>query len=164
MNQTTPAIIDIEASGLDSKGYPIEVGFVDEESNPYCFLVEPERNWTYWDDEAEALHGISRQILKDYGKTAFDVAEYMNGVLNGKTLYSDAWSYDISWVGKLFAAVDMHQKFTISSLLDLLTDEQKSRWDETKEQVIKDIKVRRRRASGDAKIIQDTYRRVVSDK
>jgi hypothetical protein len=163
MSPLIPAVIDIEASGFGSQGYPIEIGFIDEQRNTHCFLVEPQWNWTFWDESAESLHGITRQILRDYGRTAGDVAKYMNAILQGKIIYSDAWSYDMSWLGKLYDAVDMPQVFRIASLLDLLSDPQRDKWDGVKLQVIDEFDFKRHRATNDAKIIQETYRRVVSE-
>ena len=57
-------IIDVEASGLQSESYPIEVAWCDIDTCcASSFLIKPARSWTVWDKKAEALHGLSRDLL-----------------------------------------------------------------------------------------------------
>ncbi len=156
----TPIIIDIEASGFGRGTYPIEIGLVLPDGTPHCFLVAPHRSWTRWDPAAEEVHGISREILLCNGRSIIDIAWRLNELLRGKTVYSDAWAFDLSWMGKLYDAAHQDQTFRISSLHDLLSDAQLAHWDQTKEEVISEMALRRHRASGDARILQETYRRV----
>ena len=60
---TVPPIIDLEASGFGRGSYPIEVGFALENREIYSFLIKPEADWTHWSEEAEEIHGISREQL-----------------------------------------------------------------------------------------------------
>ena len=64
-----PTIIDIEASGFGSYSYPIEVGVVKYDGERYCALIKPEPDWDHWCDKAEAVHGISRDLLSEHGKS-----------------------------------------------------------------------------------------------
>jgi len=162
MNDYLPIVIDIEASGFGSAGYPIEIGFIDEQRKAHCFLVDPQPGWIYWDSEAEALHGISRQNLLDHGKSAVDIAHYMNNTLRGKKVYTDAWSFDMSWLGNMFDAVDREQMFRLKPLQELLSEGQREKWSETRDQVVRENCLKRHRASSDAWIIQETYTRIVS--
>lgn len=155
-----PIIIDIEASGFGKGSYPIEVGLVLPDGTPHCFLISPDRNWTAWDPEAEELHGITRNTLTSYGRPIVDIAWRLNELLRGKTVYSDAWSYDMSWMGKLYDAAHMHQSFRIASLQELIDEEQMSAWAQTRDRVVSDLALRRHRASGDARILQETWRRL----
>lgn len=155
-----PIIIDIEASGLGSGSYPIEVGVVLRDGTPHNYLISPVRGWNYWEAESEDIHGITQQILQTHGRPADEVAWRLNSLLKGKTLYSDSWSYDMSWIGKLYDVTGREQEYKMASLHELLSEEQIEHWSETKDQVTEELALRRQRASGDAKIIQETFRRV----
>jgi hypothetical protein len=154
-----PAILDVEASGFGSTSYPLEIGVVLADGTPHCFLVMPARGWNTWDAEAEQVHGISRNTVEAHGRPAEEIAWRLNGLLYGQTVYSDAWSQDMSWVGKLFDKVNMPQKFHIAALRDLISEQQYQVWDETRRLVERELNLRRHRASGDARILQETYRR-----
>lgn len=154
-----PIFIDVEASGFGRGSYPIEVGLVLPDGTPHCFLIAPQRTWTAWDEEAEEVHGINRETLFNYGRSVADVAWRLNELLGHKTVYSDAWSFDLSWLGKLFDAADMYQTFKLAPLHDLVPEQQLSTWDDTKQEVAEDLALRRHRASGDALILQQTFLR-----
>lgn len=66
----------------------------------------------------------------------------------------------MSWLGKLFDAADTHQAFRIADIAELLDDEQQSRWAHVKGQVAQELGLRRHRASGDARILQETWFRL----
>ena len=155
-----PIIIDVEASGFGRGSYPIEVGLVLPDGTPHCFLIAPERAWTGWDPEAEKVHGISRETLTAYGRPVPEVAWRLNALLDGKTVYSDAWSFDMSWMGKLYEAAHETQRFRIASLHGLVEHQRLARWDRTRDQVVHDLALKRHRASGDARILQETWRRL----
>ena len=65
-----PTILDIEASGFGRGSYPIEIGFSDGQGGLFCSLIQPEADWLHWDDSAEALHGLSRELLLTHGRPA----------------------------------------------------------------------------------------------
>lgn len=154
-----PVVIDVEASGFGRGGYPIEVGVVLPDGSPHCYLIAPERGWTSWDEEAEAVHGISRELLDMHGRPAREVAERLNALLGGKTVYSDAWAFDMPWLGKLFDAVHLEQKFRVAALQELMSPQQIESWRTVRHGVEKDLDLKRHRASGDARILQETFRR-----
>ena len=155
-----PIIIDVEASGFGRGSYPIEVGVALGDGSRHCYLVSPVRGWSHWDQAAERVHGISRAVLESNGRPARDVAWRLNALLRRKVVYSDAWSFDMSWLGKLFDAADTHQAFRIADIAELLDDEQLSRWAHVKGQVAQELGLRRHRASGDARILQETWFRL----
>jgi hypothetical protein len=158
----TPIILDVEASGFGKGSYPIEIGLVLPDGTPHCFLIAPARTWTAWDPEAEAIHGISREVLEAYGRPLQEVAWRLNELLRDKTVYSDAWSFDMSWLGKLFDAANFPQAFRVAPLHEVLKQHQLEAWDNTKMRVVEELRLRRHRASGDARILQETYRRTES--
>lgn len=157
---TVPAVLDIEASGLGRDSYPIEIGFVLPDGGGYCTLVRPELNWTHWDPQAQRLHGITRDILLRHGRSARDIARHMNQTLRGQTVYSDGWANDYSWIGALFDAADLSPSFHIESLRVLLSDSEAALWHQIKAQVAGELKLRRHRASSDARLLQMTLCRV----
>jgi hypothetical protein len=158
---TLPSVIDLEASGFGKDSYPIEVGFVLSNGNSFCSLIQPAKGWDRWDDSAEQVHGITQETILKVGKPVTEIAQTINQQLSGKTIYSDAWGNDSSWLGLLFDEANMPMKFKMDSIRSLLTEEQAAIWHDTKERVIETTPLKRHRASSDAAIIQITYEMVV---
>jgi len=158
-----PAVIDVEASGFGRGSYPLEVGLVLADGTPHCFLVQPPGDWRHWDAEAAHIHGLSREILQAHGRPVTEVAWRLNGLLDGQTVYSDGWSFDLSWLGKLYDRAGMAQQFTLAPLHELLSERQQQLWDRTRHRVERELSLRRHRASGDARILQETYRRTLAE-
>jgi len=156
----SPIVIDVEASGFGRGSYPIEVGVALADGSRHCYLIAPARGWRDWDEQAERVHGISRDTLLSYGRPLQDVAWRLNELLRNKTAYCDAWSFDLSWLGKLYEAANMHQTFHLADIAELIDEEQRSRWHAMKQQVAEDLGLVRHRASGDARILQETWRRL----
>jgi hypothetical protein len=77
------------------------------------------------------------------------------------TAYSDGWVVDKPWLTVLFHAAGIEMKFHLSPLEMILSEAQMTMWADVKTQVINDSKLRRHRASNDAWIIQETYRRTL---
>jgi hypothetical protein len=154
-----PIILDIEASGFGKNSYPIEVGFIDESSSTWCALIKPEENWRHWDLNAENMHDISRECLLKYGKSAKLVAEALNERLRNKTVYSDGWMHDFTWISLLFDSAKIQQRFKLEDLRNVLTREQEAIWHATKKLVQQELNTKRHRASMDAKVLQLTWQR-----
>lgn len=158
--RTAPTIIDIEASGFGRGGYPIEIGFVGADGGTYCTLIYPAPSWTHWDASAEAVHGISREILLAHGRPIVQIAREINGQLAGQTVYSDGWANDYAWLHCLFDAADMTPAFRLENLRRLLSDEEAARWHASKALVLAELGQSRHRASADARLLQLTLLRV----
>lgn len=157
-----PAIIDLEASGFGRGSYPIEVGFALEDRNVHSFLIRPAASWEHWSEDAEAKHGISRDMLQQQGLSAREIAIKLNEMLRGKTLYSDAWSFDSSWLGRLFDEAELVQRFRIETINKLLTPQQMELWHGTKEVVWQERgEENRHRAASDVQVLQETFSRVI---
>ncbi len=152
-----PIILDIEASGFGKGSYPIEIGFALPDKSAHCYLVTPQEDWTHWNLGAEEVHGISRDILQEKGQAVDEIAEQLNLYLGNKTVYSDGWGYDLSWISLLFDAANTSMNFHIETLYSLLHDDQLVLWEKTRRDVIEDLGIKRHRASSDARIIQETY-------
>jgi hypothetical protein len=160
-----PAFIDVEASSLGTRGYPIEVGLITSEGSMYCSLISPPADWTRndaiaWDEGAERVHGITRPILATHGKPLQHVASELNRIAAGLTLFSDAWGNDYPWLARLFDAADLPMHFHLDSLRKLLDDSEAGRWSTVKAEVIAELNLTRHRASSDAKILQRTLMRI----
>lgn len=160
MQRRTPFIIDVEASGLGTGSYPIEIGVALDQER-YCTLIQPESSWTHWSDSAEKIHGISRDELFTYGKPVAEVARHLNELLAGKTLYTDGWVVDKPWLVTLFYAASCNMHFSVSPLEMILSEQQMSIWHPTKDQIVQEFGLVRHRASNDAWIIQATYDRTL---
>ena len=156
----TPTLIDVEASGFGSGSYPIEIGVALPDGTRHCYLIAPARSWRSWDPDAEAVHGISRDCLETYGRPVPDVAWRLNAMLRNRVVYSDAWSFDMSWVAKLYDAAGMLQTFRIADISELIDEDQHAHWQTTKQAVIDELGLPRHRASGDARILQETWLRL----
>lgn len=157
---TAPPIIDLEASGFGRGSYPIEVGFALENRDIHSFLIKPEDDWTHWSEEAEQIHGISREQLQAEGMSIEEIALKLNELLRGQTLYSDAWSFDSSWIGRLFDSAGIVQRFRIDTINKLLKPEQVEHWHPTKEAVLNDLGLKAHRAAIDVQVLQETYLRI----
>jgi hypothetical protein len=154
-----PAIIDIEASGFGNGSYPIEIGVILSSGLSYCALIYPDADWQHWDQQAEALHGISRKTLLAKGKAIALIAAELNELLADQTVYCDGWVVDKPWLTQLFQKSGAKPKFSLSALEMILKEPQMEIWATTKAQVIQDLALTRHRASADARIIQETYAR-----
>ena len=152
-----PLIIDVEASGFGPESYPIEIGIALEDGQKYCSLLLPHEDWTHWDDDAEGVHRIPRDILESYGKPLHEVANELNELLEGKTVYTDGWVVDKPWILKLFYECSIEPKFSTSPLEMILTEPQMAIWHDTKDKILAEMDLKRHRASYDAYIIQQTW-------
>ena len=152
-----PTIIDVEASGFGSLSYPIEVGVINQSGKRFCSLIKPQSDWTHWDEQAETLHGISRQLLTEKGLSVQEVCQQLNQFLMGQVVYSDGWVVDDTWLIKLFHAAKVTKQFHVSSLEMILDEAQMSLWHATKDRLLEQMKEQRHRASSDAALIQNTY-------
>lgn len=154
-----PYIIDVEASGFGPHSYPIEVGVVLEAGTSWCSLIAPEPDWTFWDPAAEAVHHVPREVLLARGRPAAQVAQHLNELLAGVTVYTDGWVVDQPWLIQLFARAGLAQRFAVSALEMILTEPQMAVWHRVKDETVRALALTRHRASSDALIVQETWLR-----
>ncbi len=155
-----PIVIDIEASGFGRGSYPIEIGFVMPDGRGDCMLIRPADGWRHWDPSAEALHHISRALLQRSGRPIADVVDRLESQLQGRTVYSDGWGNDYSWLATLYDAAGRQPGFRVDSLQKLLTEDQLERWADAKAAVFDGHPRERHRASADARLLQETVMRL----
>jgi hypothetical protein len=152
-----PILIEIEASDFGKESYPIEIGYVDNRGQPWCSLITPCDDWTHWNPVAENLHHISREILLAHGKSIDVIVAHLNKAFLNKTVYSDSWLQDFTWLSQLFEVASIPPHFKLEDLRAKLTPYQESIWHETKQSILNEFQVRRHRASADAKVLQLTW-------
>ncbi len=155
-----PIVLDVEASGFGRDSYPLEIGYAMPNGSCFCSLVRPEPHWTHWDPAAQQLHRITRDSAVQHGRPASEVAQELNRTLRGKTVYTDGWGNDYSWLAALFEAAGLTPSFRIDSLRTLLSESEAAHWQVVKTQVRQELKLRRHRASSDARVLQMTLRRL----
>jgi hypothetical protein len=160
---TPPIIIDIEASGFGRDSYPIEIGFVLESGSSWCSLIRPEEEWLHWDEGAEKVHQISRELLVEHGKSASLIAQQLNDLLINKTVYSDSWVHDFIWMSRLFDVAETSAHFNFKDIREILTPYQEAIWHQTRAQVELQLDMQRHRASADARVIQLTWLRTLAE-
>jgi len=99
--------IDFEASCLPVHGrsFPIEVGIAASSRSARSWLIRPHPDWTGWDwtEEAEAMHGISREQLLAEGLPAGQVVAELQEALRGARVFADSY-LDAEWMATLAAA------------------------------------------------------------
>ncbi|PCJ42377.1 MAG: hypothetical protein COA99_08275 [Moraxellaceae bacterium] len=154
-----PIVLDLEASGFGRGSYPIEVGLAMDDAHAHLIahLIKPFDHWTHWQESAENIHGIPRDQLLLEGKDPSYVADELNSLLRGKTVYSDGWGVDRSWLALLFHETGIYQGFKMDSIFSLLSEDQLENWNDNKAKVLELTGMQLHRAGTDALIIQQTY-------
>jgi len=103
--QTRRAIINIDSSGLGSDSWPVSVAWrVLDSGREGHILIKPAPTWRGWEDEAEEIHGISRERLEREGISPAEAAHQIAMALGGLEVHSDAPALDQIWLDKIFAA------------------------------------------------------------
>jgi hypothetical protein len=103
--------LDFEASSLADRSHPIEVAWVFQNGRQESHLIAPAPNWTDWDDKAEAIHHISREVLVAEGEPHDEMARRMVEALTGHDLFASAPSWDGKWLSTLLrsAGIPRHE-------------------------------------------------------
>lgn len=113
--------IDVEASGLHSLSYPVEIGWATCDLVADSFLIRPHARWgdDGWSYASERVHGLTRQRLIDDGIDVVEAAHRLNGITRGRTAISDNPEYDSGWIGRLFFEAEVPCAFHISDAAQL---------------------------------------------
>jgi hypothetical protein len=120
----------------------------------FCTLVRPAPDWTHWDDTAQGLHGITREMALLHGRSPKAVANLLNEQLARMTVYSDSWAHDYSWLARLYEAADLQPRFKLEHLRVLLDECQIQAFDSVRALARAELHVARHRASNDARTLQ----------
>lgn len=153
----TPIILDIEASGFGSGSYPIEIGVAMPDGALHVWLIKPLEDWVHWQESAEKIHGIPRQQLLEEGQDPRQVADELNELLAGKTVFSDGWGVDRTWLALLFYEANVLQGFKLDSVYSLLGESELEHWNEQRDEVLQLTGMVPHRAGTDALVIQKTF-------
>jgi hypothetical protein len=154
-----PDILDFEASGFGLDSYPIEVGYALGNGERFCMLIKPHASWQHWDNNAQAIHGITQATLAEVGMEIPQVCQELNRRLKGRTLYSDAWVFDKAWLNRLFEAAGLTPEFHLHAIENIQTEMQHLIWDGVRDQLLREVGLERHRASADAQFIQQLFAR-----
>lgn len=157
MSTELPIIIDLEASGFGRDSYPIEIGIAMPSGETECMLIRPEATWRHWDNASARLHGIEREQLFRHGRPVREVADRVNFLLQGKTVYTDGWGVDQGWLSLLFDTAQRRQQFRLEALQSLFDERQFDVWNKIKNKIFAENPFPRHRASNDARVLQLTY-------
>ncbi len=118
--------IDLEASGLSTDSYPIEIAWKNALTGEFdSFLINPDSaaGWDFWDEYAEELHGLDRDVLCLEGEDIYTACHRLK-LLAGKCVISDAVQFDHFWLSRLYAAADEEMPFQLIGLDELLDEKQ----------------------------------------
>lgn len=156
-----PCFIDFEASSLDLIcSYPIEVGICLPGGVIQSWLLKPAPLWRDWSEEAAGVHGISRDLLERDGHSVIDVAHALNRIIPEKAI-CDALTYDSFWLYQLFKAAKVHVRFELQSIASVLSHQQINNWAVTRRRIIMETGLITHRAGNDARILHETWKRIV---
>ena len=170
---SSPVFYDCEASSLD--GFVIEVGWAyvrpdDGQIIAASYLVRPLAEWqivTVWDENAEALHGISLAELSAQGIPVRDIADAMNRELAGRELYSDS-PFDEAWLSQIFEGAGIEPSFFVrQTSADTLREKAVAdrKFDRSRYRMAVDEaeQIRRHRAEADARMWAQLWLMITKD-
>ena len=149
-------VLDVEASGLGSNSYPIEVGIVLADGTEYQSIIKPAPDWQHWSEDAEIMHGLSRDYIEANGQPIRQVCSELNNLCRNETLYTDCWVYDLPWVLKLFEQAGMYPAFKCMPIESVLNESQITNWVEHKSKIGACSDLKPHRALNDARVIAGT--------
>jgi hypothetical protein len=110
------AVIDLEASGLGSAGFPTEIGWCllhdDRTINTSgACLIRPAAKWTTygnaWSPASERLTGISRVMLDRDGLSPREAVERFLAAVGDRDVFSDEPDFDTHWLAMLMDAAEI---------------------------------------------------------
>lgn len=147
MTKIDAICIDIEASGLGSRSYPIEIAWkCSRTGRSDEFFINPDSGyeWTDWDEQAAQIHNISPQLLRKQGISVQEACVRLNTALDGSTVVSDALEFDFFWMQRLFDAAMLKPTFSMAGIDMILEGEQMIMY-----RLVAKAQVRRHRAMSD---------------
>ncbi|WP_460089096.1 3'-5' exonuclease family protein [Pseudomonas sp. S2_E02] len=106
--------IDFEASAIAPDSYPIEVAVVSSKTS-FSSLITPARYWTHWSFDAQDMHGLCQDQLRQRGDAPVAVARHMNQLFSGQALCSDS-PQDVFWLDVLYEAPELVPTFELKPL------------------------------------------------
>jgi hypothetical protein len=97
--------VDFEASSLDPKSWPVEVGMAwieDDKVKSWSSLICPAPDWSmeHWSDVSAKIHRIPLSDLRN-APPASEVGKQFIERMQGKALISDAPEFETRWATRL---------------------------------------------------------------
>ncbi len=97
-----PVFIDFEASSLSDDSWPIKVGMSWTDGKrviTHSSLIRPRHDWssTEWDEGSAKVHNIPKRNLIAAPEADL-VARWLEDLIDGRPLVSDAPSFDERWL------------------------------------------------------------------
>jgi DNA polymerase III epsilon subunit-like protein len=159
--------LDLEASGLGERTYPIEAAVVDCATlECRSWLIRPTPRWLsegLWSLEAAAMHGISIEELVSTGSPIGQVAAELVDCCRGKRVLCDGGEHDHRWLLTLFAGAGRNPPFHLDDFESFALEvAQRSGYSEL---AMADSRLAQNthpthRASADARTLAETLRRI----
>jgi len=111
-------LIDVESTGLNKGSMPIQLAWTDCDGEYISVFIKYEDSLIerIWEEEAEEVHGISKEFLNKYGVSPIKACEVINESVSGEELYSDAIEMDSKWVLGLFELSNCDMQFTLNDV------------------------------------------------
>lgn len=154
MNELPP-ILDFEASSLSDTSYPISAGLVVA-GEVYYWIIKPQSEWIDWSLESQAIHGLKRSFLEEYGVPVHQVhAEITEKLIGHQVIYSDAPAWEGLWLQRL-GRFNMR----IADIGELIGNEQRERFSNELTKTFASHKLTRHRADHDALAIALTVKKL----
>ena len=102
-------------SSLSLSSWPVEVGWSTVGGGTESHLIRPLAGWTNWSAEAEAIHGVSLDYLREHGEPAEIVARRVADVVaaRGVIAISAAAGRDQRWLDRLLQQVGVNQEWYV---------------------------------------------------
>lgn len=162
-----PWFLDIDASSLSPRSYPVEIAWGDTDSGEVeAHLINPERValWLDWDSAGESVHGLSRPYLRRNGEAPEVVAHRANQALYGHTVHATS-DRDRDWVDTLFAAVGAKRLFRVGDAETVLPASGEARYWAYRESWhrLEVLGYQRHRAGVDVRQLIEMYRLLADD-
>jgi hypothetical protein len=115
--------IDFEASCLPrhGKSFPIEVGIADASGATRAWLIRPHPDWDGWDwtEEAQSLHGLTRDRIEREGLPADLVVGQLADAVQGHRVIADS-HLDAGWLDTLCRAAAVPPPFGIGHVEEIV--------------------------------------------
>jgi len=103
-------IVDCEASGLHTESYPIQIAWLDLDSDAAgSFYICPHDTWTHWDYNAQDIHNLTQQFLRDVGLSVEQSATILGEMAKDTVILSDAPAFELFWLERLLDASEHSQ-------------------------------------------------------
>jgi hypothetical protein len=146
--------IDFEASCLPCHGrsFPIEVGIASADGRARSWLIRPHDNWAGWDwtDEAQSLHGLTREQLDRDGLPVDRVIGELTAAVGDTRVIADSY-LDATWLGTLADAAGTGPPISIGHIEEVIDQLGAADADIARAQALANARsVLRHRAGGDA--------------